>query len=274
MPQSPPGPARTKRAQPIGKRNITRIPRVVVALILREMSSTYGRKPGGYVWAVLEPVAAIIVLSLVFSVFLRSPSLGTSFLLFYASGVLTIRFYQQISAKITAAIPYNKPLLTYPRVTLIDSIIARTTLSLLTQIMVATIVIGGIFATQRINEHVDFRPVLGGLGLCLLLAMGVGSLNAFLVVRFPVWSNIWSIVTRPLALISGLFYIYEDLPKIAQTILWYNPLIHITGMVRSGIYDTYHPSYISVPYLLAWGIITLIFGLMLLRRFGRHLLTF
>lgn len=273
LPDAPPDPERSKRAQPIGQSNLTRVPRVIVALILREMSSTYGRKPGGYVWAILEPLTTIVILAVVFSIFLRAPSLGTNFVLFYASGVLTIRVYQQIAAKLMASIPYNKPLLTYPRVTMIDSMIARTVLSFLTQIMVSAIVMVGIFATQRINEHMNFSPILAGLGLCVLLAVGVGSLNAFLVVRFPVWLTVWGIVTRPLALLSGLFYIYEDLPTLAQKIIWFNPLIHVTGMVRAGVYSTYDPSYVSVPYVLAWGIIPLIFGLLLILRHGRNLLT-
>lgn len=47
--------------------------RTVMALVLREMSSRYGRSPGGYIWAVLEPVGTILILSIAFSFMLRSP---------------------------------------------------------------------------------------------------------------------------------------------------------------------------------------------------------
>ena len=46
--------------------NRFRMPRTIVALVLREMATTHGRSPGGYVWAVLEPVAALIVMTVVF----------------------------------------------------------------------------------------------------------------------------------------------------------------------------------------------------------------
>ena len=36
--------------------------RTSVALMLREMVTTYGRSPGGYIWAVVEPVAAATAL--------------------------------------------------------------------------------------------------------------------------------------------------------------------------------------------------------------------
>jgi capsular polysaccharide transport system permease protein len=262
-----------QRAQPLGKSHLTVVPRVIIALILREMSSTYGRKPGGYVWAVLEPLATISIMALAFGVFLHSPSLGTNFFLFYATGVLTLNFFRDISGKISLAIAYNRPLLTYPRVALLDSLIARGILSFMTQFMVSVIVLTGIYAMMDVNEHINFGPVLAGLGLGALLGAGMGTLNAFVMIRFPVWTNLWAIVSRPLAFVSGLFYIYEDLPPIAQSVLWFNPLIHVTGLVRQGVYATYHPGYISVPYVLAFGIVPLVFGLLLIRRFGRSLLT-
>jgi ABC-type polysaccharide/polyol phosphate export systems, permease component len=53
--------------------------RAIMALILREIATTYGRSPGGYVWAVLEPAAGIALLTLIFSAGFRSPPLGTVF---------------------------------------------------------------------------------------------------------------------------------------------------------------------------------------------------
>ena len=35
--------------------------RAVAALVLREMSTRYGRTPGGYLWAILEPLGMIIM---------------------------------------------------------------------------------------------------------------------------------------------------------------------------------------------------------------------
>jgi capsular polysaccharide transport system permease protein len=247
--------------------------RVVGALILREMSSTYGRSPGGYVWAVLEPVLAIAVFAVVFSLVLRAPSLGTNFLLFYASGVLPLRFFQQLSRNVGGAISFNRPLLGYPRVMILDTILARAALAVLTQFMVATIVVAGLIATQDLREHIDFGPVLEALALCLLLGLGIGTLNAFLTLRFPVWDSFWSMASRPLILISGVFYIYEDLPPLAQDVLWFNPLLHITALVRAGVYSTYRPDWVSGEYVIVLALVPMVFGLMLLRSFGRDLLT-
>ncbi len=61
--------------------------RAVMALILREMATSYGRSPGGYAWAVLEPLAGIALLTVVLSVAFHAPPLGSSFALFYIFGL-------------------------------------------------------------------------------------------------------------------------------------------------------------------------------------------
>ena len=57
-----------------------------MALIIREMATTYGTSPGGYLWALLEPVAGIALLTFVFTLALDTPPLGQNFAFFYASG--------------------------------------------------------------------------------------------------------------------------------------------------------------------------------------------
>lgn len=247
--------------------------RIVLALMLREMSATYGRNPGGYLWAVVQPVATILILVVAFSFVFRAPSLGTSFPLFYATAVLPIRLFQELSQVTGFSMIFNFPLMGYPRVTYVESYISRAILSILTQIMVSVIILVGIYVIEGDRPYIDFTPVLLAYGAAVFLALGVGMFNCYAVIAFPVWKTIWNILTRPLMLISGLFYLYEDLPQIGKDILWYNPLVHITGYNRTGFYSTYSPEYISMTYVFVFGLIPMFFGALLLYRFSKHILT-
>nr|WP_274845975.1 hypothetical protein [Sinorhizobium meliloti] len=71
--------------------------RVTAVLIVREMSTRFGSKPGGYVWAIFDPVAHVAMITLIFQTIARMPALGLSFPLFFASGYLPFAFYQRIS---------------------------------------------------------------------------------------------------------------------------------------------------------------------------------
>ena len=75
--------------------------RAVGALILREMATTHGKSPGGFLWAIAEPVAAIALLSFAFSLIFVAPPLGRDFALFYATGFLPFFLFLDVSQKIT-----------------------------------------------------------------------------------------------------------------------------------------------------------------------------
>lgn len=255
-----------------GKRPSFPTIRNVLALMLREMSTRYGRTPGGYIWAVLEPFAAILFLSLGFSLLLRSPSLGTSFLLFYATGYLPLNLYFALSGPVSKSLQFSKPLLRFPAVSWIDAILARFVLNSLTGVLVAILLLTVILNIVETRTVLDLNPVVEAFALAMLLGLGIGTLNCTLIGLFPVWDVVWSVVTRPLFLASGVIYIYEDLPTFAQNILWYNPLIHVTGLARTGFYPTYSPTYIDHAYVIFFSLILCALGLLLTKRYHREIL--
>ncbi len=246
--------------------------RTILALILREMSSRYGRSPGGYIWAVVEPMGVILVLSFGFALMLRTPPLGNDFLLFYATGYLPFSMFQKTSKFVMFALNFSSNLLRYPAVTWIDAVAARAILNILTDLLVAYLICAGILMMLDTATALDFGPILLGFGLMALLGTGVGLLNCAILGFFPVWGTIWGIVTRPLLLASGVLWIFRDLPAVAQDVLWWNPLIHAIALVRTGFYSTFEPQYVSVLYVLGWGMVCTALGLLLLRRYHLEIL--
>lgn len=249
-----------------------RMVRVILALVLREMSTTYGRSPGGYVWAILQPVGIILLLAIGFSFLLRAPSLGTSFLLFYASALLPLRMFQDMSVNVGAAVSFNRALLEYPRVTVMDTVLARAILVLLTQAMVSAVIFAGIYLVEDIPETIDLAPIVTAFALAAFLGFGFGMFNCYAMVSFPVWKTLWGVLTRPLILISGVFFLYEDLPRNIQDLLWFNPLLHIAGIARQGVYAIYQPGYISITLIVGMALAPMALGALLLFRFGRSML--
>ncbi len=63
-------------------------------MIVREMSTRFGSKPGGYIWALLEPVGYIAMMTVIFGAIAHTPALGTNFILFFATGYLGYQLYQ------------------------------------------------------------------------------------------------------------------------------------------------------------------------------------
>lgn len=243
--------------------------RSVGALVLREMSATYGRNPGGYIWAILEPIGSIAMLAVGFSLFLRAPPLGSNFLLFFATGFLPFSLYLSVSTKVQLALRYSKPLLSYPRVVWIDAVLARLGLAILTEVTVMTIVITGVLMTVREQFIIDFVPIATGLSILAIGATGIGLINGLLAGLFPIWPTLWNILNRPIFLASGIVFLYDSMPVSAQNILWWNPILQAVAEVRSGFYSSYHPDFVSLPYCFAVGMISLAMGLLVMRKWHK-----
>ncbi|MEM7547560.1 MAG: ABC transporter permease [Pseudomonadota bacterium] len=233
--------------------------RVIVALMMREMTTRYGKSAGGYVWALLEPIGMIAVLVIVFSQALRSPQLGDSFPLFFATGYIAFGFYGELSNFASAAIAMNKPLLTLPRVTPIDAILARFLLQFITLCVTGVIILSGIMWIEDIHTVIDYASILKAIGYASILGLGVGITNVVIFSFVPTYQNVWKIITRPMFLISGVFFIMEDLPGPLQDILWWNPVIHATGLMRKGFFPLYDANFVSELYIggLGFGFLTL-----------------
>lgn len=247
--------------------------RTIMALMLREMATRYGQSPGGFLWALVQPMGWIIILAVAFGLLARSPSLGNSFILFYASGYLPFNIFQTIQPAVMASLNFSRPLLRYPAVTWIDAVLARFLLNTLTGTLIFYILLYGIRLVIGINTPLNHGYILLSVGLAAFVGLGVGTLTCFLTMRLPVFGQIWAIVSRPLFVISGVFFMYEDLPRAAQKIIIWNPLLHITSLAREGVYPTYNAQFVSLPFVFACALIPLFFGLLLLRKQSRDLLT-
>jgi len=246
--------------------------RAISALIVREMATTYGRSPGGYLWAVLEPVAGIAILSAVFSLALRSPPIGTNFPAYYATGILPFMFYKDIELKTAVAIKFSKALLGYPSVVYVDALLARLVLNTITQVMVFVLVMAGIalFFDSRIQPNLPL--IISSLSMAAALGFGIGSLNCFLISVLPIWERVWAVLNRPLVFVSGVLFLHESVPEPWQTYLWYNPLVHIVGQMRRGFFPTYVGDYVEPMFPFGLALVTTALALLLLNRFNRDIL--
>lgn len=223
--------------------------RTVAALMLREMTSTYGKSIAGYFWALAEPVGGVVLLTVVFSLALRAPGLGDSFALYYASGFLPFSAYTDISGKVAAAINFSKNLLHYPRVTFLDALIARVLLNSLTQFVIGGLLLICIIPLSRAHIFLNVPEVFVSYLMAISLAIGVGTFNCYIFWRFPAWQRVWGVLMRPLFIASAIFYNFETVPEQVKSVLWFNPLVHAVGQARKGIYVLYEPSYISYSYV-------------------------
>lgn len=246
--------------------------RSVSALTLREMESSYGRSPGGYLWAIAEPVAAIALMSFLFSMIFRAPSLGSNFALFFATGFMPFSLYMTVSQVTSTAIRYSRPLLEYPAVTFLDALVARVALNTLTSLLVSALVFWGIVVIYRLNPILDWGPIFLSIAMAVSLAFGVGTINCYLISQFQIWERVWAVLNRPLFLVSAVLFIPEDIPRQYRDILMLNPLAHVVSEMRKGFYATYDGVHVRPLYVFSVAGVLATLGLFLLIRHHKQIM--
>lgn len=239
--------------------------RVVSAMISREMVTRFGNNPGGYVWALLDPIGNIAFLTLIFSAIARNPPLGTSFALFFATGYIAFSYYRQMESFVSAAIKSNKALLSYPNVAPIDAIVARYILQLVTTTAIAFVVLGFLLQIMRAPVAFDFASIVEAAFAASILGVGAGMTNNVMFAKYPVYERIYAVVNRPLYLISGVFFLPDSLPHPFRELVLINPVIHIVMLFRQGFYPEYRAIGLDLGYLYGWIGIVFFTGMVIFR---------
>lgn len=245
---------------------------VLAALVLRETTARFGRVAGGFVWAIAEPIGGILLLTFAFSFIVRTPPLGTSFALFYATGLMPFLMYNAVANGAMGAIQANRGLLTYPVVTVLDTILARATLDTLTHAVIAALLYPGFILWLDLVVEFDASAMVLAMAMCAALGLGVGALNAVIIAFFPTWRQIWSVLNRPLFIVSGVLFTPDAVPDAMGTIVLWNPVSHLIAETRAAFYGPAPAYFVSPLYVTGVALALFAIGSWLIRRNESYLI--
>lgn len=244
--------------------------RVIIAIILRETKTRFGKNKLGYLWAIIEPSAYVALLLFIRDKMHASIPFGENLFLFLLTGILVYRVFISVAGRALNAISANHALLTYPLVKPLDTIFARIILEIITMLIVLTIffLLLSVFSNYTIIHH----PQRFAFAICALmfLSTGVGVLNAVVSVILPTWERFWGLIKFPLLILSGVFYIPKSMPPMVQNILVWNPILNCVEWIRSASYLDYDPL-LDKSYVLWFSSICLCLGLVLERKYRNTL---
>ena len=160
-----------------------------------------------YLWAILDPLAHVAMMTFLFQALARTPALGTDFALFFASGYLPFAAYQAMSTYMAGAVKANKNLFSYPVVAPVDAVLARYILQLVTSILVTIVVFVVCTAEPEHLHETNFGAAVASFFIATLFGLGVGLANIPLFNDYPLYEKIFSLINRPMFMISGVFFL-------------------------------------------------------------------
>lgn len=247
--------------------------RVIGALAARELATRYGQNPLNYFWGLAEPAALIGIYLIVHGLVKSHGGSGSdSIILFMITGIMTFRMSRGIAGKVQKAISSNQPLLTYPNVKPLDTIVARALIESLIWLTVCLIFFSAIsiYLDKRVIVHKDEFAI--ALLAVMFFSFSFGAFNAVISILVPFYSNIWNMMSLPLLLSSGVLYVAAEMPPQILKFLVWNPFLHCVEWIRIASYLDYH-TVLDRSYLLTFSCVLLTTALVLERMYRSRLMS-
>jgi capsular polysaccharide transport system permease protein len=244
--------------------------RVISALMIRELTTRFGRENIGFLWMMVEPLLFAVLVGVMWSV-MRNDEHGVGVVAFVVTGYLPLTLFRHAVARSIKVFSVNGSLLYHRQINILDFIFVRFAIEM----------IGGMMA------YVFIGTVLLGLGLFPVPAQPLLLINGWLL--YCLFSLALSLILAPLSEISevlekfipvstyimipfsGTFNMMSWLPPRVRDVMYWSPPANAMEMMRYGVFgDEVTPIYDPmVPLGISLALLPI--GLVLCRRVRRTL---
>ena len=232
-------------------------------LTIKEFKLRYRNSVLGFIWSLLNPLAMMIILTLVFSTLLRSGI--ENFPVFLLTALLAWRFFSISTSMSLSSIIGNGPLVTkiyFPRWLLVVS-------SNLANLIGSSLEFAALFPLlvllgMKITYLVLLLPVI--LILEFILIIGVSLILAPLNVYYRDFNQIWDITLQIGFFLCPIIYSISLIPE--RYILAYslNPMTRVVESIRRILYYNTLPTIADFIIVLVSGVLLLLIGYLIFRR--------
>lgn len=231
---------------------------MVFSLVKKDLRGRYKGSVLGFLWTFINPLLQLMVFTLVFSVIMKA-GYDQYYLFLFVALVPWMFFASSVQDGSTAIIREKDMVkkIYFPREVMPIATVTSGFVNMLLTFIVIFIVL--IISGKGIN------PVAL---LCLpfvmiveyILCLGIAMIVAALTVYFRDLQYILGIFTMALQYMTPVMYGSEMVPDWAMPIFQANPMTPIIEMYRQILYYKEVPEMLSLLYVLALGIIFIVFG--------------
>ncbi len=257
-------------------------------LTRREIKGKYKRTALGQLWSLANPVASMVIYTVVFSLIIRmkpqpgDPSGLDVFAAWLMCGLLPWSFFTNVVTGGMGSLVGNENLIKkvyFPRITLIASstLSALFTWAIEMLVLVVVLVIIGSDVLLWLPAVVLMMLLLAlfGTGVAMLLAIAnvyFRDTQHFVTILFQAWFYFTPIL-YPLSLVSAKSDQYGHIagPFSLLDVYRLNPMERFTEVFRNLLYDNRWPSGSSVLFCVAWTVVVLAVGSYVFQRNQRKL---
>ncbi len=242
--------------------------RVIGALLLRELSTRFGRENVGFLWLFVEPALLGGTIGLMHHFSGHGLPGGIDIMSFWVLGYIPYYLFRAVVNRAPSAIVSNQSLLFHRRITILDIMISRNLLeggAVLGAMAVFVLALGAVTGVWPEQP----AKLVAGMALMLGFAHGLSLLIAAGSVYTDMFERLTHLVTYLTLPILGSFFMVFWLPTELQQIVLWIPTVHCFELVRDGQFGSMVPTHYDIPYALTCIALLNLFGLAALRKARR-----
>lgn len=244
---------------------------VVKALMIRELTTRFGRENIGFLWLMAEPLMFAGLVGFVWTLMKGTEMHGISVVAFVITGYIPLTFFRHGVGKSSNIFVANGALLYHRQVKILDFIFVRVLIEVIGSMMafVFIAIILGYFGLFPMPH--DLGYLLAGWGIYVLFVLSICTVIAPLSEVSELVEKLIPVTTYIAIPFSGTFNLVSWLAPEARPFLMWSPMVSGMELMRYGIFGSAMQPYYDISKALIVSVCLLVVGLLLCRRIRRTL---
>ncbi|RVU03269.1 capsule biosynthesis protein [Novosphingobium umbonatum] len=245
--------------------------RVIQALIIRELTTRFGRENIGFLWVMAEPLLFAVLVGLLWRFQKGEMDHGVNIIAFVATGYIPFVMFRSAINRAQGAFTANSSLLYHRQVKILDILLVRFLVEMIGHLMAWIFIAVVLGAAGQFPMPYDLGYVLLGWLYYSIFTFSVISIVAPLSEMSEVLEKILPVTVYMMIPFSGAFVMNSWLTPAFRDVVMWSPAVHGMEMMRYGVFgDAVYPQY-SASYPWFFFAPAMVLGLYLCRRLRKHM---
>lgn len=245
--------------------------RVISALMLRELTTRFGRENIGFLWVMAEPLLFAILVGVLWRGLKGPFEFGLDIIAFVVTGYLPLVLFRSGVNRGVKTFTANGGLMYHRQIKILDLLLVRFVIELIGHSMAYVFIATLLAVLGFFPQPYDLGFVLLGGFYYALFTFAIMLLVSPLSEMSEVVEKVIPVTTYLMIPFSGAFYLMSSLSPEAREVLLYSPPVHGMEMMRYGVFGPSIDPHFDYVYPIAFCLPCIALGLALCRIVRKNL---
>jgi ABC-2 type transport system permease protein len=232
-------------------------------MVARDIKVKYRRSVLGLLWSILNPLLMMIIVTIVFSTIFRFSI--DHFPIYYIVGNTVFSFVTESTSGAMNSIVSSADLIKKVYIPKYIFPLQKVLFSLV-NLAFSLIAVAIVYAILQMPLQPTIPLLVIPVLYATIFSLGLSLLLSAAVVYFRDVAHLYAVFTMAWMYLTPIFYPFDILPEIAQTVLAFNPLYHFAEYARSVMMYGTIPGLMENLACIGFALVTLVAGLIFFKR--------